>query len=245
MSAANGGGNGQAPTQQPASPAANGQAPTPAQANNSGSPQSAAPNGQAPTAIDQYNPPSADEWRRVQQELAESRRDAGKYRNDLQKLQDAQLSDAEKQAKRLADLEQLTTAQARELTEVKLTRAIERKAVSLNIVDPDAAARLLDWTAIDFDDGGSPKNLDKLLAALVQDKPWLVAQANANGAQQNGQGQPQRQAPAPSGGATNPGRQAGNGGLTLQLIQAMSPRERVARAQEIDAWDKAQRQLNQ
>lgn len=228
--------------QAPAGDGANaGQAP---QANNNGSgnPAPAGQVGQAPNGNTQQQ---QQQWSQADYEriIADLRRENAGHRTEnarvageLKKFQDAQLSDAEKAARRLAELEQTNTTQARELTELKLTRAIERASAALNIIDADAAAKLLDWAEIDFDSSGAPKNLDKLLTALVAAKPWLVGAASA---------QSQRPPAANSGGATNPGRSAGNGGLTLDIIRAMPMRERMARIDEITAWEKAQaRQQN-
>lgn len=43
------------------------------------------------------------------------------------------------------------------------------------VVDPDAAASLIDGRALEFDDDGKPTNVDTLLDALVKDKPYLKA----------------------------------------------------------------------
>src|SRR5579859_8019248 len=98
MAAATGGGNGQAPTQAAASSSGNGQAPTTPPANNGSAPSGGAPNGQAPTAIDPTPPQSlsADDAKRIRQELDEARRDAARYRDELKKRDDAGLSQQQK-----------------------------------------------------------------------------------------------------------------------------------------------------
>jgi hypothetical protein len=197
MTSVNAGGNGQAPTD-PATPAANGQAPTTAQANNTSTP-SAGQNGQAPAAITE-----AAEVARMTQELAEARREAAKYRIEHQKLADEKLTAEQKLQRDYEASKTELTAVQRELSELKLTRAIERKASALNIINPEVAARLLDWSEVKFDDNGAPKNLDALLTALIQAEPYLVANSQ--------QSQQQTTRPASSGGATNPGA-GGVGGL--------------------------------
>lgn len=170
---------------------------------------------------------SAEEAARIIRELrdenAKHRTERSKTEAELKKFQDAQLSEADKQARRLADLERANSDKDRELQELKLTRAIERKAAALSIIDPDAAARLLDWSEIDYDEAGAPKNLDKLLTALIQTRPYLVAT------------QAQQRPPASSGGATNPGAGARTGAITLSSYKAMSPQERIARDKEVQA----------
>src|SRR5258708_3817763 len=229
MTSAAAGGNGQAPDQ-PASPAGgNGQAPAPAQVNNNPAP-SGAQNGQAPTAT----APSAADIARMTQELAEARRDAAKYRADLQKFQDAQLTAEQKRERDFEQAQKSATDAQRELQELRLTRAIERKAAAFNLINPEIAARLLNRSELEFDDAGAPKNLDKLLTALIQAEPYLVAAAN---------GQPQQPVarPASSGGATNPGAggvqpgAAGGSGATITAAsyRAMSQQERILRNKEV------------
>lgn len=48
-------------------------------------------------------------------------------------------------------------------------------AQKLNIVDPDAAYRLLDTSSLEFDDSGQPKDIEKALKTLLANKPYLAA----------------------------------------------------------------------
>lgn len=105
----------------------------------------------------------------------------------------SKLSDTERlQAERDAALKTATEAQKR--AQERAVRAdVVIAATKLNIVDPDAAYRLLDAGAIEFDDAGDPKNIAALLTDLVKAKPYLIAQT----------------ATASSGNPMNPSR--GNG----------------------------------
>lgn len=239
MAETNAGGNGQAPTQ-PAAPAdGNGQAPTAAPANNTAAPLGGGQNGQAPTATtpETYAPPSADEWKRVQSEIAEARRDAAKYRDELKKRDDAQLTADQKRERDYA----ATQARALELElrvqQQGLELAGHRLAAGIGIADAGAAIALVlaeHAAEVQYDEKtGVPTNLADLLKEVLKAHPILAAQGQPS--------QNQRQS-ATSGGATNPGRQAGNGGLTIETIRNMSIRERMARLPEIEAWEKAQRQ---
>lgn len=214
-------------------PSAQGQAPT------SGQPQAGIdPTPQAGAGTPQQTQPSqpnggqqgslsASDYERmladVRKEAAGHRTKAGQLEQELNKFREAQLSDVEKAQKRLADLERANSDYQRELQEVRLTRAIERKAQALGIIDPEAATKLLDWSELDYDESGNPKNLDKLLASLVSAKPYLVATQAA---------QPQRP-PASSGGATNPGAGARTGVITKSSYAAMSQQERSSRNKEV------------
>lgn len=237
------GGNGQAPTSPAALAGGNGQAPTPAQANNTSGTPAAGQNGQAPTATQTsdptYAPPSADEWKRTQQEIAEARRDAAKYRDELKKRDDAQLTADQKRERDYA----ATQARALELElrvqQQGLELAGHRLAAGIGIADAGAAIALVlaeHAAEVQYDEKtGVPGNLADLLKAVLKDHPILAAHPAPSA-------QNQRQPAATSGGATNPGRQAGNGGLSLEVIRNMPMRERMARLEEITAWEKAQRQ---
>lgn len=109
-------------------------------------------------------------------------RDQAKELEALRKAQkeadDAKLSEQEKLQNRVKELEAQATALAEEKKSLLVRTAVEREARKLNLVDEDAAYRLLDLNAIEFGDDGAPKNIETLLKALAKDKPYLVAQGN-------------------------------------------------------------------
>jgi hypothetical protein len=230
------GGNGQAPTQQqPAAPGSgNGQVPATPLVNNASAP-SGGQSGQAPAAnTDPTSQPSADEWQRIRQELDEARRDAAKYRSELKAREDAQLTAEQKRERDFGELQTKSLELELTLQRLQMENAGLRLAPTLGIADPGAALALVQAEhahELKFSADGRPENLDTLLKQVLKDHPVLAAQ-------------PSRPAtpPAASGGPTNPGRQAGNGGLTLEMIKAMPMRERIARMEEIKAWEKAQQQ---
>ena len=234
-------GNGQAPAaSEPAG--GNGQAPTPAQANNgtTGNPaSSSASNGQAPTTTTQDDTApalTAAEAKRLQQELAEARREAARSRDELKKRDDATLTAQQKLERDYADTQAAKLELETELQRLHLENAGLRLGASLGITDIPAALALLQFehaTDIQVGSDGKPTNLDTLLKQVLKDHPAL-ASGGGNGATAA------QQRPPSGGGASNPGRQAGNGGLTLEIIRAMPIRERMARMAEIKAWEKAQ-----
>jgi Phage minor structural protein GP20 len=136
------------------------------------------------------------EAKRYADEAAQWRTTARKAEADLKKFQDAQLTAEEKRERDFEAAQKAATDAQRELQELKLSRAIERQAATLKIISPEIAAKLLDWADIDYDDNGAPKNLEKLLSALVTTYPHL-AQPDATQASAH-----------TAGGATNPGRSA-------------------------------------
>lgn len=174
--------------------------------------------------------------------IAELRKENAAHRTKLKAFEDAQaaadaakLSDLEKASKRAeaAEASIQTLRQRIAASELKVA------AQAAGIIDHDVAAALLSGK-VEYDAAGEPTNIGDLVTALKKDKPHLFGNVGANGA--NGQRAGQQQQQPSSGGATNAGRAAGNGGLTLEMIRAMPMRERVARMDEIKAWEKAQAQ---
>lgn len=164
--------------------------------------------------------------------VADLRKEAANYRTKAKQFEDAQaaaelakLGDLEKASKRAETAEAALGTMRQRIGASELKMA----AQSAGIIDTDIAAALLGGK-IDYDADGEPTNVAELIAALKKDKPHLFG------------GQQSQRPPSTSGGATNPGRQAGNGGLTQEMIDAMHPREAKARIQEIDAWYKARQQ---
>lgn len=98
---------------------------------------------------------------------AEAKTAALKEQEQFKPLYEAEQAKA---AKAEADL----AAQA-ELARDRLLRAEVRVAAAqLNVVDPTDAYRLLDVAAVTYDDAGEPTNVEALLKALVEAKPYLV-----------------------------------------------------------------------
>lgn len=92
----------------------------------------------------------------------------------LKEKEDAELSEAQKQAKRLADLEAEKATWEQERQTVYLTAAVSDLSPKLGLVDVDAVTRLLDRSAVEFDESGRPTNAEELVRALVRSKPYLA-----------------------------------------------------------------------
>jgi len=90
---------------------------------------------------------------------------------------------------------------------------VERQATLLGIIDPDAAARLLDTSKLEYDEEGIPKNAKALLETLLKQKSYLAPPAQTqtspppNGTTAPTAGTPVQPAP-PAIPAMNPGRTA-------------------------------------
>jgi hypothetical protein len=169
------------------------------QAGNAGDPQAGTP---APQAGTDPNTPQAgdesisvEEARRLRRENAAFRTELKKFQDEKKAADDANLSELDKlkrdHAEAAAERDRLKAQLQRSETEKTLALAARK----LGIVDEDAAIRLLDWDALEFDpETGKPKNAEAQLKALMQARPWLAAQ------------------PGRSAGSADGGRQAGRNG---------------------------------
>lgn len=239
------GGNGQAPT----ADSANGQAPTQgtptagngqAPASHSNDPsQSQSQQGSQAQGQQAYTPPDEAAWKRIQQELAEARREAATYRKAKEEADTAKLTEEQKREKRLADLERAHADLQRTHQDRVLQYEVRLSAAAANFRDPADALSLIDLAAVKFDDEGRPENIGALIEAVAKAKPYLLRDAAGAGAPSGGS-----QAPNPTaGGATNPSRSSTNGGakpaLSYEFIDqliATNPQEYVARGEEIRRW---------
>ena len=68
--------------------------------------------------------------------------------------------------------------EAKKRPEAQKALALQSEIVSesarLGIVDADAAYKLLDKTAIEYDEAGKPRNVEALLRELLKSKPYLA-----------------------------------------------------------------------
>lgn len=151
-----------------------------AQAAEAANPQAAAPAALAatPPAGTPAEDPKNTDLQREAQSLRKRLRDA---EAKIAETANAGMSEQEKQAKRVSELE----AQLAERDQRLRGAEVRALAAGRNVVDPEAVERLLDWKRVD---DGEP--LSKVFEDLVKAKPWLI------------QG-------APSLGPTNPGQQTG------------------------------------
>lgn len=222
-----GGATGQAPASQ------QGQDPTP------GNDPSTSHSGQAPSGD------AGQTLEQLRSELARARADASKVRVDAKELETLRREKAERDAASLTETQK--AAQRAEAAEAANKALRDRVGIAelrlaaqaAGISDPDLVSDSLSLrSALTFDDAGEPTNVASVIAAHKAAKPHLYAAPSSGGAPA---GQPPaRQAPASSGGATNPGRSAGNGSLTREMIEAMPPHELIRRHAEIKAWQAAQ-----
>lgn len=140
----------------------------------------------------------------------------------LKAFEDAKLSDDEKRANRIKELEESNTAATGRAKELELRLAVERAARRLGIVDEEAAYALMDKSHIVYEDGAlSAQSVDNELKALLATRTWLKAKTAPD---------------TPVAPPTNPQRQPANA-LSPADIRAMSSEEINTR------WDEVQKVL--
>jgi hypothetical protein len=159
--------------------------------------QAAAPTSQAEAGDEK---PSTDEAKQARAEAAKYRRQLRELEAKLKAKEDADLSEAERQARELTALKEAVAAKDEQTRTLALEAAIAVRASRMGIVDPDAAMRLLDRGHIEFTEDGRPDgaSVEGALKDLLKAKPYLRASA------------------PPPGSAANPARQEPKGETDAQ-----------------------------
>lgn len=107
--------------------------------------------------------------------IAKERDDA---RRELKQLREKDLPDAEKRQRRIDELEAAEKGWATERQDLRMEAQAVRTAAKLGFADAEDA---LGWLArnrhqVEFDDNGSPTNLERLLKELLKTKPHYLAE---------------------------------------------------------------------
>jgi len=132
-------------------------------------------------ALKDANSESAGRRKRLEElEQAETKRKEA----EMTEAQKAQKAAADLQAQ-IAELGRQAQVREREQQERVIRYEVMLKATGMGVVDPDAAVKLLDWSTLEFDEQGQPKNTEAVLKALMKAKPYLVKAAQAAGAGSN------------------------------------------------------------
>ena len=123
----------------------------------------------------------------------------------------------------LADIQKEKESALKQVQALRVNNEVFKHGQRLNIVDLDAATKLIDTSQIEYDESGNPSNIEPLLKELVKERSWLVGRQQQT-----------------SGGATNPSRsQSAGQPLTWDIISEMSikdPAQYRARRAEIQQW---------
>lgn len=169
---------------------------------------------------------SLEEARKLRSEAANLRKRLKGYEDAEQAARDAQLSEVERSQKQLADLQAKYDAYSKTTQERIVRYEVERAAAKLNIIDPEAAATLLNRAELEFDDDGTPTNATKLLERLIKNKPYLAPPAQAPAPASPAQTAEPAKPAAPAIPAMNPGR------ATIQTPGTASP-GRIPRLEDV------------
>lgn len=166
---------------------------------------------------------AAQEAARYRTELRDAQKLIADFQAKEKAAADAQLSEVERAQKQAAEWQQKHADTTRAMQERIIGLTIQLQASKLNIIDADAAVKLMDWSQLEFDDDGTPTNADKVLADLVTAKPYLVAAPSQTAQAGTTAGNAPTDANAANAqlaaqlGATNPTRQ--NGPVTVTANQ--------------------------
>lgn len=152
------------------------------------------PEGQAPEGATEGKPSesmSSEEAQKLRREAAERRvqlRQAEKERDEfrarLAKLEEAGKTEEQRREEAAKTAEQRAQQAEQRAQEAVLRAEVALRASKLEIVDPDAALRLMDHSVIAFGTDGSidPESLDAALNKLLDERPYLKAQPARPGA---------------------------------------------------------------
>lgn len=88
--------------------------------------------------------------------------------------QDAELSETERTKKQYAELQAQHDTYKQQMQARVVRYEVERQAAHLGVIDPEAAAMLLNWNELEYDEDGTPTNAEKLLEKLIKRKPYLA-----------------------------------------------------------------------
>jgi flagellar biosynthesis GTPase FlhF len=127
--------------------------------------------GQEPERFD------AEYVKKLRSEAAEYRRRLRELEQTVKQHEESKLSETEKLQKRLAELEREQANYQRERQERTLKYEVMLAASRMGIVDPEAAYKLLDLASIEFEEDGTPKNVEKALRDLIAKRPYLASGA--------------------------------------------------------------------
>lgn len=124
---------------------------------------------------------------RLERELAEARREAASNRTKARTLEQQQaaaaqagMTEAERTAAKQQELERANRELQQRLSDQAVRTATVEAATRLGYRSPDIAYRLLDRAELEYNDAGEPKNVDKLLRALLEREPYLAKAAGAD-----------------------------------------------------------------
>jgi hypothetical protein len=160
---------------------------------------------------------SLDEARKLRSEAQSLRKRLKDYEEAQKAADEAKLSETERTALKVAELERKLADRETAIREQRVLATTVENAARLGYASPRLAYRLLDHSAIEFDEDGAPVNVESLLRDLLRTDPYLAA-SHAR----------------PTGSID--GGTRGSPGLTLEQINRMTPEEHEKRRDEVMAF---------
>lgn len=126
--------------------------------------------------------PTPEEWaatqasiQKMEKALKEANKESEKRRMAADEAAKAKMTDDEQKDARIAELEAKEEEWKVAMAEAAIEREVTRLTPSLNIVDPEAVVRLLDWDSITFEDGKPGKGeVEREVKNLLAAKPYLA-----------------------------------------------------------------------
>lgn len=158
------------------------------------------------------------------------RNEAASYRVKLRELEKqvedfrrSQLSEKERLELERSDALKENSVLKESIRDTLLEAAVAKNVRKYELADADATFRLLDRSKVEFNDDGRPVNIDEVLGDTLERYPFLKVMVAETKKQ------------AVDTGTTNPGKQRSQT-LSKDAIARMSPAERAANKDKIDAW---------
>lgn len=155
-----------------------------------------------------------NEAKKLRHEKRQAEWYAAEAAEKLRQKELAELSEAEREKKARIEAETELKALRTSMVENEVRFAVLAEAAKLNVIDPEAAYRLIDREAVIIENG-KPTNVAEVVKALVEKAPYLLKAGNGSGS-------------GPANPATPQGRK-----LTPEDVKKMTAEE-VARN-----WDDA------
>ena len=110
------------------------------------------------------------------EERAKQPTDYDEMKTKLKTLEDANLTDAEKQQREIATLQRTASDADERIATIAITSEIKVEAAQMGLVDPEAAVLLLDRSAVSYTEEGGVVGVKEALATLVEQRAYLKGQ---------------------------------------------------------------------
>jgi hypothetical protein len=137
----------------------------------------------------------------LQRDLDHALAQAQQFRAELKALREAKRAEADAaktEAQRITEMESENALLKAALAASRLEAAVAVHAGRLNIIDAEAAVKLLDRSKLELDEEGNPKNVEAALRDLIAERPYLAPKAPTNVAPSGGTNAASGTAPGPA-----------------------------------------------